>query len=713
MTMFSKFGDPDAIDHTSASDSIDLMAVASALWRGKHWLITGIFLGMLIGGYYAFFVATPTFKARALVEFTPQQNAVVDIQSLVSGTTTDTASLNTEIESIRMHEMIEKLVLRLSLTEDPQFNRALLGDDARSLRDKIKDLLGLSQETAPLTPDQQAKSEMRATIDRVRDNISATTLSDTHILKITARAHNPRLAAELANALAEIYIEDQLEAKFDAAQHAIVWLTDRAKELEDDVRQQENQINALRATSDLTTSDALEVLNIQSKDFRDLLVVKEQTLTTLRSRLAEMQRVASAQNKVEIQTVFDDALLSRALVGLPDDLTGGLPDAAAARIATLIDQAERRVKKSAAEVETIYASLEKLQARAATQASELQNLQQMQRKLGVTQDLYKTFLTGLQEATVQIGLIKADTHLASRARAPLGADSPNKTLIVAFSIFAGALIGAMIVLLQNRRGEGIRFAADIRKISDLPVLGEIVVAPVKARRKLLEYIVQNPTSALVECIRNLRTSIIVSNPNYAPRVIAFTSSVPGEGKSIMALSFAHNLTGLNKKVLVIEGDIRRSIFRKYMPNSEEAHSIVDVLSGSCKPNRAIQTNKFVGVDILFGGESKSNPADLFSSSEFENLLDQMREVYDYIIIDTPPVLAVPDARIISMYVDSLIYVVKWDGVSLNQLETGVELLTMAEAPIAGFTICQVDPKKIKRYGYENKYSTYSTCGKPY
>lgn len=161
---------------------------------------------------------------------------------------------------------------------------------------------------------------------------------------------------------------------------------------------------------------------------------------------------------------------------------------------------------------------------------------------------------------------------------------------------------------------------------------------------------------MAEAVRNLRTSVMLSNIDNPPKVIMTCSSLPGEGKTTVAFALALNFSSMGKKVLLVEGDIRRRVFRQYLKNDQK-YGIVATLSGEKTIDEVIIQDDFVGCDVLLGDKGGHNAADIFSSERFGHLIADLRERYDVVIIDTPPVLIVPDARVISQQVDSTIFVV--------------------------------------------------------
>ena len=184
-----------------------------------------------------------------------------------------------------------------------------------------------------------------------------------------------------------------------------------------------------------------------------------------------------------------------------------------------------------------------------------------------------------------------------------------------------------------------------------------------------------------------------------------TSSIPGEGKTTQSLALAQNLTGLGKKVLLIEGDIRKRVFAEYF-DIQDKKGLIAVLSGEAKLEEAVSHEPTLNADILIGEKTETNAADIFSSERFTRFLEDLRSKYDYVIIDTPPVLAVPDARVIGRSMDAVIYTVKWDSTSQRQVREGLKSLENVQVRVTGLVLSQINAKGMKKYGYGETYGAY-------
>jgi capsular exopolysaccharide synthesis family protein len=229
---------------------------------------------------------------------------------------------------------------------------------------------------------------------------------------------------------------------------------------------------------------------------------------------------------------------------------------------------------------------------------------------------------------------------------------------------------------------------------------------------VLRYLAEKPASPAAEAVRNLRTSLLLSNPDRPPQIIMSTSSLPGEGKTTQSIALAQNMAAMGKRVLLIEGDVRRQVFGAYF-QLPAARGLLAVISGEVVLADAVQSHPTHGFDILMGEQGKVNPADVFASARFAALLEMARRNYDFVIIDTPPVLVVPDARVIGQLVDTVIYAVHWDKTHRHNVAEGLRLLGSVNVPVSGMVLSQIDPVGMKKYGYAATYGAYGKAAAAY
>lgn len=700
-----------AVPSSDSVGDIDLLSLVSTLWRGSILILIFMLCTMLLGGYYAFVVAVPTYSASTQMSLQIRTERLIDVESVLSGISSDVSSINTEMAVLRSRELIGRLVDRLHLIENPEFNPLLRAPGWLSFG-AVKGWIGRLMAGFPETEESvPAADDIRnGTIDRVRNAITATIGYQSFVFTISATTQNARTSALLANTLAELYRDDQIALKVEATENAAIWLSARVAELEIELEDRQGRISALRSGSVLVSDEALAALNSQSVTVNGALQTAELALSRAEARVAALQAVLDADPATRA-TAADDSQLQ------------ALVSAASSGDALAAQRFERRFEQIVAQyrgdVTRESELVTDLQERAATLAAQFEEqsqmvvqVQQLERESEATRVLYETFLTRLKETTVQVGVHQADSRVLSAATGGTYV-APKKSRITVLAMLLGLLAGSAVVLMREFLQNTYRSADDLERRTGHTVLGQIPQIPAKTREETIAYLAAKPTSASAEAIRNLRTSILLSNIDKVPQVILSTSSIPGEGKTTLAVALAQNLAGLEKRVILIEGDIRRRTFTAYFPDAAKNAGILSVLSQKVSLTDAVWHHPTLNIDVLMGEKSSINAADTFSSARFRDLMSELREIYDHIIIDTPPVLVVPDARVIAPVADAVIYAVHWDKTTRTQVEEGLKELRNVNIHVSGMVLSQIDPEGMRRYGYGNYYGADSRHARGY
>ena len=375
------------------------------------------------------------------------------------------------------------------------------------------------------------------------------------------------------------------------------------------------------------------------------------------------------------------------------------------RVRVITAQTSDGLARNEAQISALEVSITEVTERIDRQSDELVQLQQLQREAEASRLIYEAFLSRLKETSIQQGIQQADSRILSEAVVPSRPSAPRKGPILVMSLLLGFILGAAFVLKRELSQNTFRIGEDLETRTGYSVLGQIPLIPIRKRSGMLKYIAEKPNSAAAEAVRNLRTSVLLANLDRQPQIIMLTSSIPGEGKTTLSISLAQNFASMGEKVLLIEGDIRRRVFREYF-DIKSKEGLLSVLSGTSKLEDAVAFNDQLGADVLIGEKSSVNAADLFSSKRFADLLKELRGKYDRIILDTPPVLAVPDARVMGQSVDTIIYAVKWDSTTHRQVVDGLKSLEAVNLRVAGLTLGQIDKRGMKRYGYGASYGNY-------
>lgn len=691
-------------------DEIDLGQLFRTLWRGKWWISLTTVIAIFIGGYYAYVSAVPLYTASSFVMLESRENQVTDLETVMSGLSGDQASINTEVEVLKSRELAKKLVEKLELVSDPEFNGRLRPEEKYSVGMTVAAVNEIILGEQPATPEPSEAAILDKVISSYLAAISVSNVRQSYVFQITATTTNRKKSALIANTLADLYILNQLDVKFEATEQATTWLTDRVAELQIKLEADEAAVKTFNTGADLVSLEALEGLNRQVKDIRERLNGAEAAGVNFAQRVEDLENAKATGDQSTMAEVAGDRTLQRTF-----DLVekGNLkPEVFDTQFQQTLTRAALEAARAQTQVNGLQKSMTDIEAQIARQSQDLVQLQQLQREAEASRLIYEYFLGRLKETAVQQGIQQADSRILSLAVVPSNPSAPRKPMILALSAILGLFFGAGIILLREMRNNSFRSAEDLEAVTGYTVMGQIPNIPARKRKGVLDYLISKPASASAEAVRNLRTSVLLSNVDNPPKVIMSTSSIPGEGKTTQSLALTQNFSGLGKRVLLIEGDIRRRVFTEYFQLPDE-RGILSVISGEATLAEVVQRHDGLGADILAGEKATTNAADIFASDSFAKLMAEVRDAYDVVIIDTPPVLVVPDARVIAQSVDAILYSVKWDSTSRSQVNEGLRLFESVNVKVSGLVLSQIDPAGMKSYGYGGQYGAYAKYGKNY
>ncbi|WP_010138035.1 polysaccharide biosynthesis tyrosine autokinase [Oceanicola sp. S124] len=705
------FGTPGRSLPAEDERVIDLSSLFGIAWRGKWLLLVATLVAFFLGAFYVYRIAVPLYTAKAVVMLENREAQVLDLDSVMAGLGTDSTTIYSEVEVLRSRNLLGKVVNALNLIEDPEFNSALREPSLRSkLSTRLGNLIGEDQDQAKTVAGNAVieASEARRTQDRLINTLLSKSqirnMPQSLVFEIAVTTQSPEKSATIADAIARFYIQDQLDAKFEATEQATAWLTNRVSELQGELESAESRVKAFNSSTDLVSEDALAALDRQIKDLRDRI---QSTLLTRDEIRLRLERLNAAETPTEKAAAVPARMQ---LSQLLDQI--GTPEGARAfdqRFQQILTQARQELQRAETQLEALQESETTLSAQFERQSSDLIELQQLSREAEASRLLYEYFLSRLKETAAQQGVQQADSRILSQAQIPINPSEPRKSFILAISGIFGLLIGTAGLLLFEARNNTFRTAREIEVETQYQVMGQIPVLPARRRRDAIAYLAERPTSVSAEAIRNLRTSLLLSDVDHPPQVTMVTSSYPGDGKTTVSLALAQNLSGMGKRVLLIEGDIRRRIFSQYL-GAEQTRGLVSVIAGEAEFSDVVMPEQPpIGSDVLIGEKTAINAADLFASTRFATFIAAMRQQYDHIVIDTPPALVVPDARVLAQNCDSVLFVVKWNRTPRPHVAEALRMFESVNAPVSGIVLNQINPRGMRRYG-QYGYGAYSSYG---
>ena len=624
--------------------------------------------------------------------------------------------LKNEVSVLQSSDLALRVIDRLDLEQNPRF----FGSDST---------IGRFQRLIAMVRPERGTDNSVAALSVLQKGLTVTPVTGSRVINITFNASDRFLAADVANGVAAQYIDDQLTAKLDARRVATEWLMARVDELRTRVETTETRIAKERAKLSHHGGQALHLTEQQVSDLNAALTKSRRDTLKLRGLYQRLKQAVDNGTDLSEITEFRNSLVLRKLRFEEGKLLGKRAEAVQLRVARQIDQqladvrdkmriesarivAAFGVDLEAAEAQDheLTLKLRQLETKALDQSQQELRITQLQRDADANADLYRTFLGRLKALSDQGGLETADARLVSRAQPPNSAVAQRRGVIIAAAAVAGLMIGMLVALLLERLDNTFRSGREIEEATGLPVLASIpTIGPKVLRKDVIRNLKEYPNSALAEAIRNLRTSLLFSDKNTAPKVVMFTSTAPSEGKSTTAMLLALTARRLGKSAIIVDCDLRRPTLNALIASSNQGPGLLAVLGGIVPIENAVVQDMETGLHALMIRPEEASPdlnaADILASDAFSDVIAQLRAAYDIVILDTPPTLAVTDARIVAGNADAVIYGVRWNDTPRGAIAEGLRELQSVNAPVTGMIMTMVDDAKAAKYA-DDTFGSY-------
>ena len=738
------------------NDTIDVRGIISKLWYGK-WIIAICLLIAYVLAYLTNSQIVPTYRANATVMFDIQQSNIVDLEGILSEERFDRGKLEDQMLILSSANLIDRVVDQLGLDKNPEFNPTLRVYEP-TLMDRLRGMITLPPEITDIMKDlgiikppppppadpelQRIEREKRlrvAIIRNVTGGLGLSPVGSSRVLNISYVSTNPRTAASIANAVANQYIVDQLEAKLEATQAATSWLSVRVEELRVRVEDAENQVETARSALAEEQGQSLDITQQQLGALNTSLVAARSDTAQILSdynRLKDaledpgtLDTISEFRNSPVIAAIRkQETELASQIVTLNATVSEDNPSLQLAK--RQLDEVRKQIQEqvlieaqkivaatgndleAARERENaLVAEVRALERKAFSQSAGEISLRQLEREAQASRVLYENFLGRLQETNAQEDLQAADARILSPAEIPLFAQSQQQRRTMLLTMFLGGAIGVGIVFLLNFLNNTFRSPHQLEEVSGETVLGTLPSIGARMKRPaILEHLRNKPNSSLAESIRNLRTSILLSNVDKPPKVVMFTSSVPREGKTTSAMLMATTSRQMGKSAIIVDCDLRLPALANMVQDADKQQpGLMAVIEGSTPISDAIYEDPNTGLHVLMTQkgerESSINAADVLSSKRFQQLIEGLSNAYDLVILDAPPALIVTDARILAKLVDTVVYAVRWDKTPRGAVLEGLKEMRSVDAPIAGLVMTLVNEARATKYSYDG-YNYY-------
>jgi exopolysaccharide transport family protein len=721
---------------TILDTTIDFNWYVEVLLRHIRMILgmAGIGLSLAV---FIFLLIVPQYTASSQILLNPQKQNILGPEAISSeAIMSEAASLEGQIAIIKSRSFLTRVVEDEKLALQPGFG----AEPPPTLLSQIKSQLPWAKSNVDETgspnkiADQQiqlAHGTLRA-VAVLQGHLNVVRIGRANLLDIQYTSPNPQKAAQIANAIANAYITDQLESRYQAARRVSEWLADRILRLGNELQEAESAVARFRAENHMVGAVTGALADQQLSELNAKLVAARAESAEKKAKYDQVQRIIAEGGN--LQSV-PDVMRSGVIAGLravqadisrrEADLVAkyGERHPAVVNVRAERQDNERQIK---AEVSRIVANLQNDYDVAKTREVSLEQslgvggqggtnnavalrLHELERAVNTNKALYESFLSRAKISDEQANLEIRQARIIAVATVP---GVPSNASIFRYSsvgIILGLVGGVGAAFLIETVRRGFSTPQEVERILELPALASV---PLLSEKDLqidgsavspLVYLAAKPLSRFGEEIRTLRAGIQMSDVDNPPKLIQVTSVVPGEGKTTVAMGIAQSAGTNFPKVLFIDCDLRRPAATKSFGLAKKP-GLVDLLVGSVPLEAAIFQAVGARFGVIGAGTSTHNPPDLLSSARMESLLSQLKLTFDYIVIDSPPLGPVIDAAVLAKFADKVVFVSRWNDTPRDIIARAVKQL-QAQKKVAGIVLNQVNTRLSQRYGgyYHTKY----------
>lgn len=710
--------------------------VLRVLWRRKLLILGAIALGVGLAILQISFM-TPRYTAGTLVLIDPRKTSVVDVESVLSSLTPEQGAVESEVQLLMSSSIAMKVVERLGLYDDPEFNPALRAErpsllsflDPRRWLGEAWDSV-LAVDPAMPSPEQQKRKERATVIQIFLGNVKVAVQGKSFVINVRFDSVDPEKAARIADTIADVYLVDQLEAKFEATRRATEWLESRLSGLRTQVAAAERAVESYRAANNLIRGNEFEIETQQLTEVNSQLIIARAESKAAEARLRQARELGRNTDSGSAGDVMSSPLIQnlRQQEAQVVRELGELSTRYAEKHPAVINkQAELRDLQAKIELEvqrivrglanaldvartrerSLDEALANLKLRVASANQAEVRLRELEREADASKALLRTFLERFKETSDQEGIQQADARIIAAATVPTAPSWPPVRLIIAVALVLSAAVGVIIALIIEQLDNSYRGLEQVEQITGVTALG--IIPTVRGRRADWpeRTVVAEPMSAFSEAHRTLLTSLQLSNIDSPPRVIVVTSALPADGKTTLSVSLAQSAALSGLRTVVVEGDLRRSRIREIFGELSEGTDLVACLRGETTTISEVQLDASTRLAVIPATTGIANPGDLLASRHMETFVRNLAERYDLVVIDSPPLLAVSEARVLARLADKVVFAVRWGRTPRKSVALALRILQQARADLAGIVLTRVNVRRYAGYGYGDSGYHYS------
>lgn len=690
-------------------------------WR-RIWIFLGVF-AVVLGAAVAYASLAPKqYSSVATVLVEPRRGDPVQQNGAATADQAPSSDfIDTQILVIDSPQLSARVVRALDLLDDPTFGGGPVADDGREP-----------------TPAQE-RARLSTAAQRLRSVVNIRRAGQTALIEVSASTLSPVQSARIANQYIVQYLASINEARELSATQLNGQIDSRLNQLRGEAEQADRALQNYKIANGLMSSEGATMaeqenstLNQQVQAARAQLAERQGRLGAARQQLRSGGGGSDVTSTLSSGTVgslrSQEADSSRNLAQLRARYGSRHPSVAQeeerlkdvqrqiqAETNRILTSLEGEVRVAASGLASLEGGQAQARSRLAANASSQVGYLELDRKAQAARTIYEAFLNKSRGTAARDGLEQPIASMSSPAVPATQPSSPNVPLIYVIGLLAGLVASISAVALAEFLDGGIKTKADVerrlgaRYLGSVPEIGS-TLGTLRSTETPEEYIISHPLSTFAEALRNLRASVTLRGRRQ-PRVLAITSALPREGKTTTALCLARTLAMSGATTVLVDCDVRRHSASDALLNGRPGR-LFEVLAGDLPVEDGLLRDPDTDLMVLGTDRAPDDGRDLLTPRMVGALLATLKDRFEYVVIDTAPILGIADARSVASLADAVILLARWRSTSLRAVDTALDLLIGVRAKVFGVALTQVDIRKFGStgqedvYGYHKKFKGY-------
>src|SRR5579875_164885 len=709
-------------------------------------MIVFMILSMSLALLYLF-TTVPTYVATASMVIDARKVQALNPQETSRGSeNVDTGMVQTEIELLKSDNVSRAVVKKLDLIHDPEFADSSPGFFGAL----INRLNGFFTSSVPESEEEAKARLMKSVVAALENKRTVTRVGQSYVMEISVQSVDPAKAAKIANAIADAYIEDELNSKYEETRRASIWLQGRLQELRAQAAAQQQAVVDFRQKHNIVdTGTNGQLMNDQQlSEINGQLILAQAATAEAKARY---DRIRDVMKQDVPDASITDALNNQIIIKLRQEYLE-----AAAHVSiwsqkygpnhlsviaqqTQMRELQRAIKDEMAKIEQAYKSdYEIAAAREQSLRKNLDNaisqtqitnqaqvqLRELESAAQASKSLYDNFLQHYMEGIQQQSFPISEARLVGTAEAPLTKTYPKTSLILLLGLaFGSALsfgVGALREVFDRvfRSTDRVEEELQVNCLAILPLIKMAAVSnaantpasetaselPLLRPQAMLDLVLNQPFSQFSEALRTVKVASDLSGILKAKKVMGIISTLPGEGKSTISANYAQLIAHSGSRAILIDADLRNPALSRQLADNRPG--LIDTLAGWKSLDDVLLRDPRSGLRFLPAGVKSTMPHtnELLASDAMKKVIAVLLESYDYLIVDLPPLIPVVDARASANFIDAYVCAVEWGSTKIDLVKHGLANAPEIYERQLGVILNKVDMSAIGRYErYRNNY----------